>query len=84
LSNNNGYDKIKVANGIQQRSCEKSILSQKILFFPILGGRAPCAPSLDPHLLDHFTKLPKHTYTRPEEADVTSLLEKSNLSLFYF
>ena len=25
-------------------------------------------------LLDHFTKLPKHTYTRPEEADVTSLL----------
>ena len=24
--------------------------------------------------LDHFTKLPKHTYTRPEEADVTSLL----------
>ena len=29
---------------------------------------------LDPPLLDHFTKLPKHTYTRPEEADVTSLL----------
>jgi hypothetical protein len=25
-------------------------------------------------LLDHFAKLPKHTYTRPEEADVTSLL----------
>jgi hypothetical protein len=25
-------------------------------------------------LLVHFTKLPKHTYTRPEEADVTSLL----------
>ena len=25
-------------------------------------------------LLDHFTKLPKHTYTRPKEADVTSLL----------
>jgi hypothetical protein len=24
--------------------------------------------------LEHFTKLPKHTYTRPEEADVTSLL----------
>jgi hypothetical protein len=36
-----------------------------------LGGRggAGCPP-----LLDHFTKLPKHTYTRPEEADVTSLL----------
>ena len=29
---------------------------------------------LDPPLLDHITKLPKHTYTRPEEADVTSLL----------
>ena len=42
----------------------------KIIFFPILGGRgAGCPP-----LLDHFTKLPKHTYTRPEEADVTSLL----------
>jgi hypothetical protein len=24
--------------------------------------------------LEHFTKLPKYTYTRPEEADVTSLL----------
>jgi hypothetical protein len=24
--------------------------------------------------LEHFRKLPKHTYTRPEEADVTSLL----------
>jgi hypothetical protein len=24
--------------------------------------------------LEHFTKLPKHTYTGPEEADVTSLL----------
>ena len=24
--------------------------------------------------LEHFTKLPKRTYTRPEEADVTSLL----------
>jgi hypothetical protein len=24
--------------------------------------------------LEHFTKLPKDTYTRPEEADVTSLL----------
>jgi hypothetical protein len=23
---------------------------------------------------EHLTKLPKHTYTRPEEADVTSLL----------
>ena len=43
-------------------------------FFPILGGRSPGAPSLDPPLLDHFAKLPKHTYTRPEEADVTSLL----------
>jgi hypothetical protein len=32
------------------------------------------ASPLDPPLLDHFTKLPKHTYTRPEEADVTSLL----------
>ena len=31
-------------------------------------------PSLDPPLLDHFAKLPKHTYTRPDEADVTSLL----------
>jgi hypothetical protein len=30
--------------------------------------------------LDHFTKLPKHTYTRPEEADVTSLLN----SIFNF
>jgi hypothetical protein len=29
---------------------------------------------LDPPLLDHFAKVPKHTYTRPEEADVTSLL----------
>jgi hypothetical protein len=45
--------------------------------------------------LEHLTKLPKHTYTRPEEADVTSLLnsicnfdfiagKKYNLSLFYF
>jgi hypothetical protein len=41
----------------------------KIIFFPILGGSSGCPP-----LLDHFTKLPKHTYTRPEEADVTSLL----------
>jgi hypothetical protein len=24
--------------------------------------------------LEHFTKLPKHTYTRSEEGDVTSLL----------
>jgi hypothetical protein len=24
--------------------------------------------------LEHFTQLPKRTYTRPEEADVTSLL----------
>jgi hypothetical protein len=24
--------------------------------------------------LEHFTKLPKHAYTRPEEAGVTSLL----------
>jgi hypothetical protein len=24
--------------------------------------------------LEHFTKLPKHTYTGPEEAGVTSLL----------
>ena len=55
-------------------SCEKSrFYAKKIIFFPILGGRAPGAPSLDPHLLDHFTKLPKHTYTRPEEADVTSI-----------
>ena len=29
---------------------------------------------LDPPLLDHFTKLPKHTYNRPAEADATSLL----------
>jgi hypothetical protein len=47
---------------------------KKIIFFPILGWQAPGAPSLDPPLFDHFTKLPKHTYTRPEEADVTSLL----------
>jgi hypothetical protein len=25
-------------------------------------------------ILEHFTKLPKHTYTRPRAADVTSLL----------
>jgi hypothetical protein len=42
---------------------------KKPIFFPILGGRP-----LDPPLLDHFTKLPKHTYNRPEEADATSLL----------
>jgi hypothetical protein len=44
--------------------------TQKIIFIPILGGGRP----LDPPLLDHFTKLPKHTYNRPEEADATSLL----------
>ena len=48
----------------------------KIIFFPILGGGGTECPPL----LDHFTKLPKHTYTRPEEADVTSLLN----SIFNF
>ena len=42
--------------------------NKKIIFFPILGGGGGGRG------LDHFTKLPKHTYTRPEEADVTSLL----------
>ena len=28
----------------------------------------------DPPLLDHFTKLPKHTYTRPAEAVFGSLI----------
>jgi hypothetical protein len=31
-------------------------------------------PNVIAETLEHFTKLPKHTYTRPEEADVTSLL----------
>jgi hypothetical protein len=31
---------------------------------------------------EHFTKLPKHTYTRPEEADGTSLL--NSICNFYF
>ena len=35
----------------------------KIYFFPAIA-----------QTLEHFTKLPKHTYTRPEEADATSLL----------
>jgi hypothetical protein len=39
------------------------------IFSNFRGGGAS-----DPPLLDHFTKLPKYTYTRPEEADVTSLL----------
>jgi hypothetical protein len=55
---------------------EKSqFYAKKSYFFQFLGGgcRVP-PPPLDSPLLDHFTKLPKHTYTRPEEADVTSLL----------
>jgi hypothetical protein len=35
----------------------------KLDFFPAIA-----------QTLEHFTKLPKHTYTRSEEADVTSLL----------
>ena len=56
-------------------SCEKSrFYAKKSYFFSnFRGARAGCA-TLDPPLLDHFTKLPKPTYTRLEEADVTSLL----------
>jgi hypothetical protein len=43
------------------------------IFSNFRGAGSGGAP-LDLPLLDHFAKVPKHTYTRPEEADVTSLL----------
>jgi hypothetical protein len=43
------------------------------IFSNLRGAGAGCALPGSP-MLDHFTKLPKLTYTRPEEADVTSLL----------
>jgi hypothetical protein len=51
----------------------------KILFFSnFRGAGAGCALPGSP-MLDHFTKLPKLTYTRPEEADVTSLSSGSHI-----
>jgi hypothetical protein len=67
LNNNNGYDKVKVANGFQQRRYISFFLirnkNRLKLYFPPAIAQS----------LEHFTKLPKHTYTRPEEADVSSL-----------